>query len=46
MNAHRQKMVNLLVSHSEVERVLTEDQKKKYAELIVEVFELKLRDLL
>ena len=39
--ADRKKMVDLLVTFSHVGNVFTEDETGKYADLIVEVFELK-----
>jgi len=44
--ADREKMLNLLVKFSQTGSVLNEDVRSKYAEMIVVVFELKLRGLL
>ena len=42
----RERMVSLLVSFSHLGSALSDDEKRKYADLIVEVFELKAKGLL
>lgn len=39
-------MVDLLVSFASAGSVFSDDQKRKYADLIVDIFELKVRGLL
>ena len=39
--ADREKMVNLLLTFSQTGSVLSYDERRNYAEMIVEVFELK-----
>ena len=39
-------MLNLLFSFSNATTVFTEDEKREYADLIVEIFELKARGIL
>jgi hypothetical protein len=43
---NRERMVRPLISFSHAGSVLSEDEKRKYADLIVEIFELKVKGLL
>ena len=42
----RKKMADLLITFSHAGSVFTEDETRKYADLIVEIFELKAKGLL